>query len=253
MSSSKPTIVIVPGAWQLASGWSEFAILLRNARYGVEVVSYPSVGGTVSPLPGLADDVAATQEILRKVLGKGKEVILLCHSYGGVVGSCAVEGYSSVERKREGRRGGVSLLVYMSAFMIPRGRSLLDMLNGEPLPWMNVQGEKTVAVESMMKDVIYNDMSDEQAAKHKAHTSYSSTSVFASTSTFEPWSNGIDCAYIFCTEDNALILPIQQAMVQQLGPEPVTWSLKSGHCPFQSVPDQLLEVMKKAADRVENA
>ncbi|KAL2066213.1 hypothetical protein VTL71DRAFT_2284 [Oculimacula yallundae] len=253
MSSSKPTIVIAPGAWQLVAGFSDFASLLQGAGFSVEIVDYPSVGGTSSPLPGLEDDVAATRKTLSKVLEEGKEVLLLCHSYGGVVGSCAVEGYSTVERKKEGKKGGVSLVVYMTAFMIPKGKSLLDMLNGKPLPWMDVQGDKTLAVGSMMRDVVFNDMTDEQVAKYAKMTSHSSTSVFTTPSTFEPWSNGITCAYIFCTEDNALFLPIQQQMVQQLGPDPVTWSLQAGHCPFQSIPDQLLEVMKKAADRIERA
>ncbi|KAH7370556.1 Alpha/beta hydrolase fold-1 [Rhexocercosporidium sp. MPI-PUGE-AT-0058] len=249
MSSSKPTIVIAPGAWQLPVGFSGFVSLLRGAGYATELVGYPSVGGTGSPLPGLAEDVAATRAALKKVLDEGKQALLLCHSYGGVVGSCAVEGYSSIKREKEGKKGGVKLVVYMSAFMIPKGKSLLDMLGGQPLPWMDVQGEKTVGVKSMMKEVAFNDMSDEKAAIYMEQMSHSSTSVFATPSTFEPWANDVDCAYIFCTEDNALPLPIQQQMAQQLGPEPVTWSLKAGHCPFMSIPDQLLEVVKKAADR----
>ncbi|PVH77842.1 alpha/beta-hydrolase [Cadophora sp. DSE1049] len=247
MSSSKPTIVIAPGAWQLAIGFSRFASQLRNAGYDTEIVSYPSVGGTGSPLPGLAEDVAATREVLSKLLEERKEVLLLCHSYGGVVGSCAVEGFSTVETEKEGKSGGVKLVVYMSAFMIPKGKSLLDMLGGQPLPWMNAQGEKTTAVASMMQDIAFNDMSADQAAIGMEHMSHSSTSVFATPSTFEPWANGIPCAYIFCTDDNALPFPIQQQMAGQLGAEPVTWSLKAGHCPFMSIPDQLLEVVRKAA------
>ena len=143
MPSLKPTIVIAPGAWQLASGFSSFTSQLQGAGYATEVVSYPSVGGTVHPLPGLVEDVAATREVLSKVLEQGKDILLLCHSYGGVVGSCAVEGFSTVEREKEGKRGGVELVVYLSAFMIPKGKSLLDMLGGQSLPWMDVQVSKS--------------------------------------------------------------------------------------------------------------
>lgn len=100
----------------------------------------------------------------------------------------------------------------------------------------------------MMPEVAFNDMSADKAAYYLDRCSHSSTSVFATPSTFEPWANGIDCAYVYCTDDNALPFPIQQQMAQQLGPEPVTWSLKAGHCPFASIPDQLLEVVKKATD-----
>ena len=87
--------------------------------------------------------MAATRKVLSKVLEYGKDILLLCHSYGGVVGSCAVEGLSTVEREKEGKRGGVKLVVYLSAFMIPKGKSLLDMLGGQPLPWMDVQVSKS--------------------------------------------------------------------------------------------------------------
>ena len=100
----------------------------------------------------------------------------------------------------------------------------------------------------MMPQIVFNDMSPEQAAIGMEHTSHSSTSVFATPSTIEPWANGIPCAYIFCTDDNALPFPTQKQMAEQLGTEPLTWRLTAGHCPFFSIPDQLLEVVQKAAD-----
>ncbi|KAI6712533.1 hypothetical protein JHW43_004943 [Diplocarpon mali] len=250
MASSKPAIVIAPGAWQKPAGFSSFASQLQHAGYATEVVSYPSVGGTETPLPGLAEDVAATRAVLTKLLEGGGEVeiLLLCHSYGGVVGSCAVEGFSVVERERRGEKGGVRLVVYMTAFMIPKGRSLLDMLGGQPLPWMNVQGDKTTAVASLLPQVAFNDLPAEQAEQFAQDVTHSSSVVFATPSTFEPWANGIRCAYIFCTEDRALPYPSQQQMAAQLGPEPVTWTLKAGHCPFLSVPEQLVEVSLKAVE-----
>ncbi|PBP23973.1 hypothetical protein BUE80_DR005105 [Diplocarpon rosae] len=250
MASPKPTVVIAPGAWQRPSGFSSFAAQLRHAGHATEVVAYPSVGGTATPLPGLAEDVAATRAVLTKLLDNGgeAEVLLLCHSYGGVVGSCAVEGFSVVERERAGRKGGVRLVVYMAAFMIPKGSSLLQMLGGQPLPWMDVQGDKTTAVASLLPQVAFNDLPAEQAEQYAQDVTHSSSVVFATPSTFEPWAHGIRCAYIFCTEDRALPYPNQQQMAAQLGAGPVTWTLKAGHCPFLSVPEQLLEVVLEAAE-----
>jgi len=65
--------------------------------------------------------------------------VLLCHSYGGVVGSCAVEGLDLASRQKANKKGGVIMVIYLSAFMIPKGKSLLEMLGGQPLPWMDVQ------------------------------------------------------------------------------------------------------------------
>ncbi|KAH6717914.1 hypothetical protein BKA61DRAFT_716467 [Leptodontidium sp. MPI-SDFR-AT-0119] len=205
-------------------------------------VNYPSVGGTESPLLGIAEDVAATRDLLSKVLDGKKEVLPLYHLYGGVVGNC------SVERIKEGKEWGVKLAVYMTAFMIPKGKSLLDMLGGQLLPCMNLQEEETTGMKSMIKEVEFNDMSDEKAAVFMDQISQYSASMFATPSTFEPWVNGIDCAYIFRTKDKGLPLPIQRQMPQQLGPGPARWSLKAGHCPYMVISNQALEALRKAAD-----
>ena len=138
MSTKKPTIVIVHGAWQLAVGYEAFAEKLKALGYPTEVVPLPSVGGTETPLQGLPEDTAAVRKALTKLVHDGLEVLLLCHSYGGVVGSCAVEGFDFGSRKKEGKSGGVIMTVYMSAFMIRKGETLLDML-GNPLPWMHIK------------------------------------------------------------------------------------------------------------------
>lgn len=64
---------------------------------------------------------------------------------------------------------------------------------------------------------------------------------------YDPWVHGIQCAFIFCSEDNALPFPMQKAMAGQFGPDAETYTIKSGHCPYLSIPDQLLEALEKAA------
>jgi alpha-beta hydrolase superfamily lysophospholipase len=86
-----------------------------------------TVGGTELPLAGLKDDVAEVMAVLERLNKEGKKPLLLCHSSGGLVGSNAVSGYD------------VTGLIYLAAFLIPKGNSLLAMLGGNPLPWMIVQ------------------------------------------------------------------------------------------------------------------
>jgi alpha-beta hydrolase superfamily lysophospholipase len=137
-TATKPTIVIVPGSWQLPSAWDDFRAVLAKAGHQTYHVALPSVGGTELPLTGLSEDVAAVQHVIGGLADHGDEIVLLCHSSGGVVGSNAVEGYDIATRKAAGKKGGVIRIVYLSAFMLPKGKSLLDMLGGVPLPWMIV-------------------------------------------------------------------------------------------------------------------
>jgi hypothetical protein len=50
-----------------------------------------------------------------------------------------VDGLDFASRKAQGKIGGVILTIYMSAFMVPKGKSHLDMLDGKPLPWMSIE------------------------------------------------------------------------------------------------------------------
>lgn len=138
--AKKPVLVIVPGSWQLPTVWDGFRTLVRDVA-GVEShhVALPTVGSDATPQPGLTDDVAAVRRVLEPLLDEGRKVVLLCHSSGGVVASNAVEGYDVAARRVAGKQGGVARVVYLAAFMLPQGQSLLDMLGGEPLPWMVVE------------------------------------------------------------------------------------------------------------------
>lgn len=140
MAASKPTIVIVPGAWQLATTYEPFAALLRKSGFDSQVVALPSTGGTKLPLAGLPEDIAAIRAVLTPLVDAGKAVVLLTHSAGGVSGSAALKGLDVRTREAAGLgAGGVVRLIFMTAFMVPKGSSLMDMLGGQPLPWMVVE------------------------------------------------------------------------------------------------------------------
>lgn len=123
---STTTVVIIPGAWQKPVAWDRFIRELEAAGHKAILVSLPTVGGTELPLKSLEDDVAAVREVLARLAEEKRDALLLCHSAGGLVAS-AVEGV-----------GNVAGVVYVTAFMVPRGRSLLDMMGGRPFDWMEV-------------------------------------------------------------------------------------------------------------------
>src|SRR5262245_8666599 len=100
-TDSRPTIVLVHGAFADGSGWQGVFTRLRNDGYNVSVVQNPTTS--------LADDVAATRRVIDDSNGP---VILVGHSYGGVVITDA------------GNDPRVVGLVYIAAFAPDDGESV---------------------------------------------------------------------------------------------------------------------------------
>lgn len=108
-TANLPTVVLVHGAFADGSGWSGVYGLLRARGYQVIVVQNPTTS--------LADDVAATLRAIKTAKG---DVILVGHSYGGVVIT-----ESGIDPK-------VKALVYIAAFAPDAKESVASLNAGTP-------------------------------------------------------------------------------------------------------------------------
>ena len=102
---SKPTVVLVHGAWADASSWNGVIPLLEADGY--TVVAPPN------PLRGLPSDSAYLSSYLKTITGP---VVLVGHSYGGAVITNAATGNSNVKA-----------LVYVDAFEPAQGETLQQL------------------------------------------------------------------------------------------------------------------------------
>ncbi len=83
---TKPTIVLVHGAWADASGFAGEIRALQDR-------GFPAIG-FANPLRGLADDATYLADFLRSLAGP---LVLVGHSYGGAVISAAATGNNQVK------------------------------------------------------------------------------------------------------------------------------------------------------------
>ncbi|WP_371102053.1 alpha/beta fold hydrolase [Streptomyces sp. PU_AKi4] len=104
-AGTRPTVVLVHGAWADDSGWSE---VVRS----LQAEGYPVVA-TANPLRGLTGDSAYLAARLRTIEGP---VVLVGHSYGGAVITNAAAGNPNVES-----------LVYIAAFAPDKGETALEL------------------------------------------------------------------------------------------------------------------------------
>lgn len=137
--SINPTIVMVPGAWQLPKAWDTVACKLNALNYRTKIVPNLSVGSTTTPKQGLADDAANLHSVIQSIVNQQKDVVIIGHSYGGEVMSSAVQGLDQLSRKAAGLKGGVIMMAWWTALVVEMGKTALDALGGSPFPWMVVQ------------------------------------------------------------------------------------------------------------------
>lgn len=133
-----PTIFFIPGAWHGPWVYDDVRSVLSNRGYETASVALASVGTNDASI-GMLDDTAKIRSALLKLVDAGKEVIIVAHSYGGVVASNSVHGGLSIDqRAAESKPGGIVILLYLCAFFTPVGSSLLMANNGEYFDWWNV-------------------------------------------------------------------------------------------------------------------
>ena len=133
---TNPTIVLVPGAWQPSSLYTPLITAFKNAGFPALIVDLPSCDPKADPQTTTVtiDADAIRQVVLPLIEQEGKDVVLLCHSYGGVpLGPAAVELSKSI---RGSTTGEVVGLVYMCAAIVHQNATMLDAIGGEYFPYM---------------------------------------------------------------------------------------------------------------------
>jgi pimeloyl-ACP methyl ester carboxylesterase len=108
-SAPAASVVLVHGGFVDGSGWEDVYRILKEDGYDVGVVQNPTIS--------LADDVATTRRV---VAAQRSPVILVGHSYGGVVITQA------------GNDPKVVGLVYIAAFAPDRGESVSALIKDPP-------------------------------------------------------------------------------------------------------------------------
>lgn len=131
-ANSLPTIVMIPASFTPASFYKRTLNKLRDIGFEAVVHALPSA----SRLPPqnaatLADDVAFFYGVVKGLIGQGKDVVLVAHSYGGIVASELTRGLTKLERMKFGEKNGLVRLVFIAAVVPTVGESLNDVL-GSP-------------------------------------------------------------------------------------------------------------------------
>lgn len=135
MSSDKPVIVIVHGAFQGPRQYQPLGEALSERGFTVVQPENPSTNTNPTAVEGKSpyDDAKNIQSMMEPHLAAGREIVVICHSYGGVPGTLALEGYQTTDRQAKGLSGGVKRIVYFTSFALPKpNMSVIDLMGNYP-------------------------------------------------------------------------------------------------------------------------
>ncbi|KAL4866679.1 hypothetical protein BDV12DRAFT_210312 [Aspergillus spectabilis] len=205
---------------------------MRQRGHATKAIATPSVNASSSDI-GLHADIAYTKSNLQKMVATSRQIVVVNHSYGGIVGPGAVESLGYATRAQAGLPGGVIMVVWMAAFVASKGKSLLDLLGGNWAPWMKSKVEE---------ELFYTYMSPEEQQKAIAKLKPQPKKSFQEPALHDSW-NEVPSMYIFCDLDGAISLPAQECFAKGLG-NAITYRLKASYSSFLRMPEEVIEALE---------
>jgi pimeloyl-ACP methyl ester carboxylesterase len=226
------SIVLVHGGFVDGSGWEQVHNMLKNDGYSVSVVQ--------NPTSSLADDVAATKRV---VAGETNPVILVGHSYAGVVITEA------------GNDPNVAGLVYIAAFAPDRGESVASLIKnpapGAPMPpILPPQAGYLLLDRSKFAASFAADLPKEKASFMANSQLPWGVAALEGVVTQAAWRSKPSW-YLVATDDKMIPPEAQRAMSRRAGA--AVTEVKGSHAVYVSKPEAVVALIKKAAKGVNAA
>jgi pimeloyl-ACP methyl ester carboxylesterase len=227
--SPKMSIVLVHGGFVDGSGWAAVYKILKNDGYDVVVVQNPTLS--------LADDVAVTR---RAIAAQGGPVLLVGHSYGGVVITEA------------GTDPKVAGLVYIAAFAPDRGESVSSLIKdpppGAPVPPILPPQDGFLFLDQAKFQFSFAaDVDDDTAAFMASSQVPWGVEALSGTITEPAWKTKPSW-YLVSSEDRMIPPPAQRMMSKRAGS--AVAEVAGSHAVYVSQPQPVAAFIEKAANEL---
>jgi pimeloyl-ACP methyl ester carboxylesterase len=224
--AAKPTIVLVHGAFADATNFEYVIPLLINDGYHVVAVE--------NPLSSLSDDIATTKRLIDAQRGP---VVVVGHSYGGVVISAAASGNPNVKA-----------LVYMAAFAPEANEPVGPLTDKYPTALgkalrPDAAGFLYVACDQF-HSVFAADLTESAAAVACAAQKPVHNSVFGAAIDSPAWKT-VPSWYLVSRQDHALNPDLERFYAKRMGA--TTTEINASHLAFISHPKVVARLIEQAA------
>jgi pimeloyl-ACP methyl ester carboxylesterase len=224
---SLPSLVLVPGAWHKPEHLALLAAELRDVD--VHTVALATSGDDPAALGDMHEDATLIEKTVTAIDGP---VVVMAHSYGGIPTSQGLAGAGNVRR-----------IIYLAAFQLDVGESLLSAVGGSPAPWWKIHpesgpGEYLEALDP--QNVFYGDVDPDVARRAVARLGYQSYPAKTQEQTRAAW-HTVPSTYVICEADNALPPFAQEHFATRAGR---VVRMDTSHSPFLSQPAALARIVR---------
>ncbi|KAJ5287688.1 Alpha/Beta hydrolase protein [Penicillium angulare] len=250
-SVNLPVIVIVPGAFGTPEGFDGLKPYLTKAGYTTHSGAYPSCNPSDPANVSSAQDIAFLRNnVLLPLLNEeGKDVVIIAHSYGGVVAGGAAKELSKETRRAQGQGTGVVGLIYVVGNITLEGESLLTAVGGAYPPFIKVNkpSQGLSLIEPAM-DILYNDCDRALEPELEKLMQPHGLQAFETPATAPAWAErAFDGrrAYVRTLEDCCNPSFLQDMWLEKSNVKWEVVDFKTGHMPFVSHPQALAEQIIK--------
>ncbi|KAH8805195.1 Alpha/beta hydrolase family-domain-containing protein [Xylogone sp. PMI_703] len=266
-----PTLVFVPGSWHQPTCYDKVIKLLREKhRLKCLAVRLPSTTG--DPNATFKDDVDAARKAISSETTQGRDVVVIAHSYGGMVGNSAIKGFAlprgtaagssapassttfrsqravTTAPSRTPSPGHVIGLILIASGFTFTGVAFMDPFFGHPPPSWRVNKETGFAeIVTPPREFFYHDLPEDEAAYWTSQlTPQSLKALFeGGEHSYAGWQD-VPSWYIGTVEDHGLPVAAQRmtvGMARGMGASVVHRELQTSHSPFLSQPEETVQIM----------
>jgi pimeloyl-ACP methyl ester carboxylesterase len=236
--AAKPTVVLVHGAFADASGW--YGVQERLEAKGYTVVS------PANPLRGVTADATYIKSVLSQISGP---IVLVGHSYGGVVITNAATGNPNVKA-----------LVYIAAYAPDQGDTVVSLgqlgkqgeigpatldIRNFPNPDGTTGQEGTIKLD-VFRDIFAADLSKKLARNMALAQRPASLVALGEPSGVPAWKT-IPSFYMVAGADRAIGADVEKAMAKRISPKKTVTIKGASHVVMISQPKITADFILEAA------
>ncbi|WP_242128668.1 alpha/beta fold hydrolase [Sphingobium sp. Sx8-8] len=240
MPTEKPVFMLIAGALHPAWVWRHVVALLEDSGFRVIARDLPGMGDNREMHVDNVTLADWTDDVVREIQSVGSPVILVGHSRGGLIVGEAAEQVP--ER--------VAAIVYVSALVVPRGRTAAEVMAMRPHDHVIAapSGKSFTMAPDVVLALMYNRSDPQEASLTVARLTPEPFAPLITPAgiTLARWGK-VPKIYVELTDDRTLTLERQRLIQSEVELQDVI-AIDADHSPFLSAPEELARALVAVAD-----